>query len=517
MQLIRHKFFSGLILCLLLISAATGHAGTAEDIDHFARRAAKLARLCEGALKDGSYLDRLSNSDQLTSSKDLRPIYRFWKLYLSFSADIEKIAEKYEVPLIRHNSPEIQKNFENYLLGISARLTQMVLVSDLMNFLRNRPKLELLLNEANPEFDMLKNSLRRELNRVIQVKDLARLYRFRLENYERMMKFYQGELAQKPVFDRNHVLFALIQSHRMVLNHLLKSVASKPAWKILANTVFDKALDFILPAQKAIFTWVGDTRIKSKQSRLVSKAQVKEFEEMLQPGDIILERQDWYLSNLFLPGFWPHGIIYLGDKQKFINFFKSDQEVNNWCRKHNCQNFLELLAKGFPEATGSYFRKNEDGHANVVIEAISEGVVFSSIEHSCKADYLAALRPNLSKINIARSIYQAFYYFGREYDFRFNFESEQTLVCTELVSKAYCRKDNTGLNLPYTLNMGKYGVTADGIARTFASEHGKPGPQMNFVAFLLGIPASGKATFSDVETFKKSPGWRGGLISSDLD
>lgn len=504
-------------LLLLLSFVANTQAAVDKDIRFFAGRAEKLTRLCEGALKPGSYLDRLTRPDQLTSAADLRPIFRFWRLYLSFSADLEKVAQKYQIPLLQHGSKQVQENFEAYLLGISARLTQIVVVSELMNFVHQHPKLEVLLNEANSDFDLAKDSLRLELNRVIQVKDLARLYRFRLSNYENMLRFYQGKLAQQPDNDRDRLLLKLIQSQKPVLDQLLKSVAGKPTWKILGNTVFDKTLDFILPAQKAVFTWVGDARIRKQETRLVSKAQVKEFESLLKPGDIILERQDWYLSNIFLPGFWPHGIIYLGDKRELLRFFKGDAEVAAWCRKHDCRNFVELLEKDFPAACKAYLKRNKDGHANVVIEAISDGVVFNSIEHSCKADYLAALRPNLRKIDIARSIYQAVFYFGREYDFRFSFDSEQTLVCTELVSKAYCRQDGTGLKLPYSLNLGKYGVTADAIAETFAREHGKPAAQMSFVAFLMGRPAKNHAVFSGVETFKLSPTWRGGLISADLD
>ena len=65
--------------------------------------------------------------------------------------------------------------------------------------------------------------------------------------------------------------------------------------------------------------------------------------------------------------------------------------------------------------------------------------------------------------------------------------------------------------------MGKYGVTADAIAETFAREHGQPNAQLSFVAFLLGFPEKNKAEFVGVEKFKLSPTWRGGLVSSDLD
>ncbi len=493
-------------------AADCAQANINADFRLFADSAHKLSRLVETGLKPNSYLDRLSKRNVLHNDADLRPVYRFWSLYLTFSDRLNHLAKKYEVPLFRQGSVSINADFEKYLIGIAAKLTHLFSTAELMRFVEKRSKLQTLLNEPNPEFGLKKDSLRHELNRAIAIDDLARLYRFRLSHFEKMQEFYRGKSAVKPECDNEQLLLRSISTHKPLLDHLLRNVASKPAWKILGRTIIDKTSELILPLQKDLFSWVGDTRIKNRETRLISNRQIKEFEKQLQPGDIILERQDWYLSNLFLPGFWPHGIIYLGDGKDLNNFFKTDPEVDRWLKNQGCKNFVDLLQQRFPQTSKAFLHRNHDGHRNVVIEAISEGVVFNSIEHSCRADYLAALRPQLSKLNIARSIIQAFFYYGREYDFSFSFESEQTLVCTELVSKAFVRGDGTGLKLPYNLQFGgKYGVTADDIARLFADEHGKPGAQLEFVAFLLGQPQNGSAVFSDVATFKLSPGWRGGL------
>lgn len=514
------RFLPGIILMVLVVGTvfAQNQISPEKDFQFFINRAAKLSSLCDGALKENSYLDRLSKSENLSSSDTLRPIFRFWKLFTKFSRDIDSIARKYEVALINQHSSHIEQNFEPYLLGIVARLTQIVHVSQVMNFLENRPKLELLLNEANPEFDLQQNSLKDEVGRAITAENLAKLYRFRLSHYEKMISFYQNKLQFKPAMDTSGTMRQLVLSQKYVLDHLIKSVAGKPGWKILGRSIVTAGLDFILPAQKAVFTWVGDARIKNKDSRLVSRSQQKKLKSMLEPGDIILERQDWFLSNIFLPGFWPHGIIYLGDKKDMLNYFKDDAEVDRWCRKNGCRNFIELLRADFPTATKAYLSKNRhDKNDNVVIEAISDGVVFNSMEESCRADYLAALRPNLKKIDIAKAIHQAFKYFGREYDFRFSFDSEQTMVCTELVSKSYCMGNGKGLKLPYVERFGKFGINSDSIVETFERESGREDSQLKFVAFLMGIPAQGKAIFASEETLKKSYKWRGGLISSDVE
>ncbi len=36
----------------------------------------------------------------------------------------------------------------------------------------------------------------------------------------------------------------------------------------------------------------------------------------MEPGDIIVARQNWYLSNIGLPGFWPHAELYVGTPEE---------------------------------------------------------------------------------------------------------------------------------------------------------------------------------------------------------
>jgi hypothetical protein len=32
----------------------------------------------------------------------------------------------------------------------------------------------------------------------------------------------------------------------------------------------------------------------------------------MSPGCILLVRRQWYLSNIGIPGFWPHAVLYVG-------------------------------------------------------------------------------------------------------------------------------------------------------------------------------------------------------------
>ena len=48
------------------------------------------------------------------------------------------------------------------------------------------------------------------------------------------------------------------------------------------------------------------------------------------PGDIVVVRQNWFISNIGLPGFWPHAELYLGTVAELQRYFDEDPAVVKW-------------------------------------------------------------------------------------------------------------------------------------------------------------------------------------------
>ena len=168
--------------------------------------------------------------------------------------------------------------------------------------------------------------------------------------------------------------------------------------------------------------------------------------------------------------------------------------------------FSEHLAKAFPEKWAAVHRaRTRTGTRMRIIESISEGVSFTGPEHGLRVDYLGVMRPRLPKEEKAHAIARAFTYQGRPYDFDFDFFSDATLVCTELVYKSYApSKEMKGMRIDLVDVAGRRTLPANEIVKLFDQEYGQPERQLDFVAFLDGREEPAGAVEGDAEAFRQS-------------
>lgn len=233
----------------------------------------------------------------------------------------------------------------------------------------------------------------------------------------------------------------------------------------------------VYAAQSMLSSWIGDTRLLDRKP-LIPLDQIREIRGRLRPGDVILERRNWYLSNAFLPGFWPHSALYLG----------------------TVEDLRRLKVADHPEVKSrlaEYLKPGPAGEPHTILEAVSEGVVFNTLSHSLHADYVAVLRPRLSEGQVAKAIATAFSHQGKPYDFEFDFFTSDKLVCTELIYRAY----QGLLNFELVKVMGRDTLPAVEIVRKFVRDGQAGRPELDFVLFLDGVPGKERARLGTREEF----------------
>ncbi len=486
------------------------------DLALFQASAAQLERYCENVLTDTSFIARAGIETAALSPQQLRGVYRFWSSFIKHLDTLEALSDRWHRGWGKSLfESQVKAGFEGYVLGINAKISRLLAVSRLTHYLAKRKKLRSLFDETVPEFKIPEGQLTHHALGAVSPRNVLALYQFHTSHQEDLARFYRGSAKDfRPAVDIDGTLLRYFNGTKDILDGLILRIAKDPTWyKYAFGSIAEDAMNLISPMQESLFTWVGDTRVRKKQTRLISAEQVDEMEALLLPGDIIIERQNWYLSNIFLPGFWPHGALYVGDATKLGQFLDGDPQVRAYYAKRRFAGFMDWLQKTYPEKHASFVKSPAKGeHPKCVLEAISEGVVQNTLRHTCYADYIAVLRPRLSKVDIAKALEAGFYYNGRAYDFDFDFYSESDLVCTEFVIKCYAPfRSKKGLVFPTEPAMGKQAVRADEFVRTFEREKGSPRAQLEFVYFLRGIEKDGKAVVADEKTLIESLNWRGGL------
>jgi hypothetical protein len=194
-------------------------------------------------------------------------------------------------------------------------------------------------------------------------------------------------------------------------------------------------------ALKAIvFTHVGHIKAPGKEPLIFSEDDKNQLLALLQPGDIILTYSEGFMSNIFLPGIFKHGIVYTGKRE---NWEKSD-----WDKIQITDHQKSLI------------QLNHN-----IIEAIAEGVVSGPLEEilDTKINRLAVFRPDLSNQEIMGVIQTIHSYLGNQYDFSFDFNDAESQVCTEVIYRGYNEIGNIQFGL--SKRAGTLNLSAEDVCR----------------------------------------------------
>jgi len=197
--------------------------------------------------------------------------------------------------------------------------------------------------------------------------------------------------------------------------------------------------------QSFLSMMIGHIRNPIHSPGLTAESIAADIRPLLHPGDILLTRRDGYLSNTFLPGTWGHAAMYLGSADD-IRALGDHPDVD------------ELLASvGFDG-------NDKDGHPYAAIEAIGEGVRLSSLEFALHANTVAVLRPRLTDAEKQIAVVRAIQLKGTPYDFAFDVASQDKIICTELVYRAYAPH----LDVLFEEVMGTKTLKPDGMLRALS-------------------------------------------------
>lgn len=495
-----------LLAVFVLSCALPGQASSIAQLDPALREArltqdfAAVARYRDGlqrlihfaATRDELFPREKTKDPAILPSAAREEARKLWQSLLDYQLALDSL-RRYHQDFAKLRDQEQRQRA--LLVGYGAFAAQYRSALDFLALTDKNPQLDVLLNEALPELGLPAKSFANFKYRYLHV---ARAVEFAAMN-----TLYRASPGKVEPSAR-----AAIQEDAQQIFRAGRGKGEAMTVKNGFAIVRDTGFEAIFPVQAGVSEWMGDTKVYRKSRSLISASQIQSIAAKLEPGDILLERREWYVSNIGLPGFWPHGALYIGTAAEREKYFE-EAEVAVWVRgQGEASGALDaLLRRDYPAAYQLSAAPQSHDHVPRVLEAISEGVSFTTIEHSLDADSIAVLRPRLSKREKAIALHRAFAYSGRPYDFNFDFRSDASLVCTELIYKAYeAVPGSGGLRFPLVEIAGRIATPANEMVKQFDAQYGGPAQQSDLIVFLDGDEKAGVAREAPLAEFLRS--WR---------
>mmetsp|Transcript_480 Transcript_480/g.781 ORF Transcript_480/g.781 Transcript_480/m.781 type:complete len:564 (+) Transcript_480:18-1709(+) len=240
----------------------------------------------------------------------------------------------------------------------------------------------------------------------------------------------------------------------------------------------DKESRMICRSRALLFRSVS--RIKSPTAHLIrfSDDQKVQVFNKLQPGDIVLTYTAGYMSDVFIPGAFKHGITYVGSVQErkgaglVAENIPKTLEIPDSMEVHEFD-VVEKVSKEIDAEREELLlsfetsKVSSSGQDADVIEAVAEGVIFNNLRHlmDTHINRMLVLRPQISSEERVKALTTVFRFLGAAYDFGFNFADESNVVCTEVIYKALNGKGL--LDFQLVQRAGHPTLSADDVVETY--------------------------------------------------
>jgi hypothetical protein len=252
----------------------------------------------------------------------------------------------------------------------------------------------------------------------------------------------------EPLWLRVEAQLRLVDAgHNRVLTDLDHGLAAD------ASRASGRSFDSVAYETRAL-VFKNVSRIKNPTAHLInfSPAQKRELHAMLRPGDVILSYTAGYVSDVFIPGTFKHGITYVGVEEEREAAGLTAASLPRLDRSRAVEFAANIALDRMP-----------DGSKADLIEAVAEGVKFSNLDTilDTHVNRLLVLRPSIDDAERTEFLAGVFAYLGDPYDFRFDFADASRQVCTEVIYRALNGKSDIAFTL--TARAGHPTLSADDI------------------------------------------------------
>jgi uncharacterized protein YycO len=414
------------------------------SIDHYESLVEQSLTYRAETIKFAQQLKDDINQDKPLTGHDLDRLNRGMIAHLKLREKLYQVAKSHECWLNLSDDTFKQLGIEpispsNQLKGVMLSLSAALMLYDnyllAISIFEEDDKLRRFLNEQDSGYGIGRDELAK-ITQSYHSKRKRDRVRMGLKFYEQKLKQVSPTLQGDVNFEYLKSLISQSPSYNMTRKDLpLYLVGGKLMFmgEVTSDMLHRLAQDGINLFSKFFGNSIG--LIETRKGKLYDRADILEtVTHQLQAGDILLEKTPFRLTDKFIPGHWGHAAIWIGTEDELKN-------LGIW--EHP-------LVK-------QYHQPIKENH--LVVEALRPGVQMSALQQFLNIDDLAILRnTKLDKKELAERIILTLRQIGKEYDFNFDVETTDKIVCSELIYVVY-----TGISWPTEKTLGRFTISPDNV------------------------------------------------------
>ena len=392
------------------------------------------------------------NTDEPLSSRDLLTLKSGSEFYLGVREKLYGIANAYECAVDVNDSTLVKYkiNPELRLKGLMLSMSAALTLYD--NYLlgivlfEQDERLRNVLNDPDMGFGLVANKLA-EATLAANSVELRHRARRAIDFYEQQ-KFSVENAHEDSDFAYLTQLIDSSPSYNYVKKLRVGEIAANKFVafeRMTVDTVSETTKDGFDMVSGLFGNTVG--LYESRKGKLYGDEEaMRKIKSILQPLDIILEKTPFRLTDKLIPGHFGHVAIWTGSKTELI-------DAGVWD---------ELLVKQYADQL-SIDSDPDSKDQQQIIEALRDGVQLNTLEHFINVDDIAILRPVFGEDNAQElkkeALMMAFRQIGKKYDFNFDVDTTDKIVCSELAYISF-----PSVDWPTEKTLGRHSISPDNVA-----------------------------------------------------
>jgi uncharacterized protein YycO len=326
--------------------------------------------------------------------------------------------------------------FKGFMIAFSGTLALYDTYYSTAHHLNDNERIRQFLNRSDTGYERQVDQLRAVTKTIFNTENIQ-LVKREIAFFEENLPAHRSQLD---VDDTGNYLYTLIkQSPSYAIISAASDEYIQQQLAILTAADIDDSLsdigrDTANELSKLFGNVVG--LIEERKGKLYAhKQSYDHLSSVLSAGDILLEKTPFRLTDKMIPGHWGHAAIWIGTRHE-----------------------LEQLGIWEDPLVQKYQAQISSAHS--VVEALRSGVEMNTLAHFMNIDDIAVVRdPHRTPQETAQRILRTLRQVGKEYDFNFDVETTDKIVCSQLVYIAY-----SNIPWPTAKVMGRYTVSPDNIA-----------------------------------------------------